>query len=75
MAIQRRKIAKAEAMQEVVSGVTEQQKDMLLRGLRFVRSSVMLGMSNPSAESSEARSKDLKQVDALIAQLNGASAT
>ncbi len=58
-------------MQEVLSGVTEQQRDILLRGLRFVRSSVKLGMSNPTPEADEARANDLKQVEALIAQIDG----
>ncbi len=57
-------------MQEVMNGVTEQQKDLLLRGLRFVRSSVKLGMSTPTAENNESRSSDLQQVEALIAQID-----
>lgn len=62
-------------MQEVMNGVTEQQKDIILRGLRFVRSSVMLGMSTPTEEANESRAKDLQQVEALIAQINGAQTT
>ncbi len=57
-------------MQEVMNGVTEQQKDLLLRGLRFVRSSVKLGMSTPTAENNDSRSSDLQQVEALIAQID-----
>jgi hypothetical protein len=63
-------VPKAKAMQEVMNGVTEQQKDLLLRGLRFVRSSVKLGMSTPTAENNDSRSSDLQQVEALIAQID-----
>lgn len=57
-------------MQEVMNSVTEQQKDLLLRGLRFVRSSVKLGMSTPTEQNDCARSADLEQVEALIAQID-----
>lgn len=57
-------------MQEVINGVTDQQKELLLRGLRFVRSSVKLGMSSPSDKASEDRPSDLAQVEALIAQID-----
>lgn len=57
-------------MQEVIGDVTAQQKELLLRGLRFVRSSVKLGMSLPTEEIDSQRSADLQQVEALIAQID-----
>ncbi|MFK7821198.1 MAG: hypothetical protein AB8G99_20960 [Planctomycetaceae bacterium] len=61
-------------MQELMNGVTEQQKDLLLRGLRFVRSSVKLGMTTPTESSDAARMTDLQQVEALIAQIDSIDA-
>lgn len=51
-------------------GVTEEQKTLLLRGLRFVRSSVKLGMSVPSEEADAQRAADLREVEELIARLD-----
>jgi len=62
-------IQKAKVMQEVLSGVTEKQKDLLLRGLRFVRSSVKLGMTTPTDDVVAKRTDDLQQVEALIGQI------
>ena len=62
-------IQKAKVMQEVLSGVTEKQKDLLLRGLRFVRSSVKLGMTTPTDDVVAKRADDLQQVEALIGQI------
>ena len=56
-------------MQEVLSGVTEKQKDLLLRGLRFVRSSVKLGMTTPTDDVVAKRRDDLQQIEALIGQI------
>ena len=56
-------------MQEVLNGVTEKQKDLLLRGLRFVRSSVKLGMSTPTEAANTQRADDLQQVETLIGQI------
>lgn len=56
-------------MQEVLNGVTEKQKDLLLRGLRFVRSSVKLGMSTPTEAEVTKRAEDLQQVETLIGQI------
>ncbi len=57
-------------MQDVMGGVTETQKDLLLRGLRFVRSSVKLGMDNPTDETDSRRATELQQVEALISQID-----
>lgn len=59
-----------DVMQEVMGTVTEKQKEILLRGLRFVRSSVKLGMSTPTEEVETKRATDLEQVEALIAQID-----
>ncbi len=60
-------------MQQVLSSVTEKQKDLLLRGLRFVRSSVKLDMSTPSEAADNQRAEDLQQVEALIGQIEAIS--
>ena len=57
-------------MQDVMGGVTETQKDLLLRGLRFVRRSVKLGMDNPTDETDSRRATELQQVEALISQID-----
>lgn len=51
--------------------VTKDQKEILLRGLRFVRSSIMLDINDlPTAESREERSSSLRQVVELTEQVN-----
>lgn len=51
--------------------VTKDQKEILLRGLRFVRSSIMLDINDlPTAESQEERSSSLRQVVELTEQVN-----
>ena len=56
-----------------MNGVTEQQKELILRGLRFVRSSVKLGMATPTESADAGRASDLKQVEALIDQIGAIS--
>ena len=50
--------------------INPEQRDMLLRGLRFIRSSVLLEMRNPQQNETELRSEKLREIDALVAQLN-----
>ncbi|GAB4146058.1 MAG: hypothetical protein Tsb009_18540 [Planctomycetaceae bacterium] len=47
------------------------QRDLLLQGLRYVRSSVLLGFREPSAEDTQKREKKLRDIEALVDQLNG----
>jgi len=48
-----------------------QERDILLRGLRHVRSSIALAVCDPTPESEEQRDRDLQHVEELIARLNG----
>lgn len=60
-------------MQEVIGELTDKQRELILRGLRFVRSSVKLGMTTPTEDSEAARASDLQEVEALIARLEEAA--
>lgn len=46
------------------------QRDLLLRGLSFVRSSVLLGVREPSPEVTSEREGELQKIEDLIARLN-----
>lgn len=53
--------------------LTKDQKDTLLQGLRFVRSSIMLDINdNPTDESEEDRRARLRKVTELTEQVNRA---
>jgi hypothetical protein len=62
-------------MNEMISlELTKEQRDVLLRGLRFVRSSIMLDINDfPTPESQDERQTDLRQVTELTDHLNRAS--
>lgn len=53
-------------------GINQEQRDMLLRGLRFVRSSVMLEQRDPGPEVDEDRARKLQQIASLAEQLQRA---
>ena len=50
-------------------GLTDKQRELLLRGLKHVRSSVMLEIREPSAEDEEQRRGQLRDIAALTEQL------
>ena len=52
-------------------GLNTNERDLLLRGLRFVRSDIMLEMIDPTPTSKQARSEKLHAVETLVSQLNG----
>lgn len=55
--------------------LTKDQKEILLRGLRFVRSSIMLDINdNPTNESEEERRANLRQVTELAEHVTRAPA-
>jgi len=51
--------------------LTDQQREILLKGLRYVRSSVMLEIHEPSPERERQRAEKLEQINALVQQLTG----
>lgn len=51
--------------------VTKDQRDVLLQGLRYVRSSLMLNIEDPSPEYVAERTARLQAVSALTNLLNG----
>ncbi|MGE3314818.1 MAG: hypothetical protein AB7O26_06835 [Planctomycetaceae bacterium] len=54
-------------------GLNETQRELLLRGLRYVRSSVMLEVADPTPEFEAERSNQLQQISTLVSRLNSAS--
>jgi hypothetical protein len=60
-------------MSEAVSvGLTDQQREILLRGLRFVRSSVALDVHDPTPELDAERATKLREIKQLADYLEGA---
>ena len=54
--------------------LTKDQKDILLKGLRFVRSSIMLDINDlPTNESEDERRANLRQVTALAEHVHRAA--
>jgi hypothetical protein len=52
-------------------GLTKDQVELVLRGLRFVRSSISMELLDYSDETDARRSKQLREVDSLVRQLGG----
>jgi hypothetical protein len=48
-----------------------QERDILLRGLRHVRSSVALSVCDPTPESQEQKHQDIRDIEALMDRLDG----
>jgi len=53
-------------------GINPEQREMILRGLRFVRSSVLLEMRNPAEDEADPRETRLREIEDLVEQLGGA---
>lgn len=51
--------------------LSKEQRDEILRGLRYVRSSVMLTPAEPSAEVAEGRNEKLQRLATLSSLLSG----
>ena len=51
-------------------GLTEEERSLLLRGLRFVRSSVMLEVADPEPEADGQRREQLREINELTERLN-----
>ena len=53
--------------------LTKEQRDLVLQGLRFVRSSMMLDINDlPTSESQQERSSDCRRVNELTEHINRA---
>lgn len=52
-------------------GLSPEQKELILRGLRFVRSSISMELCGPSEQSDAHRAARLREVDSLVRELNG----
>lgn len=50
-------------------GLTQSQRDLLIRGLRFVRSSVMLEIQEPTDDVVTNRNRNLNEIAQLFEQL------
>lgn len=57
--------------QSVTLDLDHQERDILLRGLRFVRSSIRLHVEDPTAETVEQRRGAIAEIEELIARLEG----
>ena len=55
--------------------LTSEQCEILLRGLRYVRSSVLLEQRDPTPEDSARRAGELEDIAVLVARLNGHTQT
>ncbi|MFQ5734865.1 MAG: hypothetical protein ACE5KM_23265 [Planctomycetaceae bacterium] len=53
-------------------GINPHQRDLLLNGLRFVRSSILLEMKIPAENETELRSEKLQEIEDLVEQLDRA---
>jgi len=49
----------------------QHERDILLRGLRHVRSSVALAVCDPTPENQEQKDQDIKNIEALMDRLDG----
>ena len=47
------------------------EREILLRGLQFVRSSVQLNVYDPTEENERSRADQIREVDELIERLSG----
>ncbi|MBT6155293.1 MAG: hypothetical protein HOL01_21445 [Planctomycetaceae bacterium] len=54
-------------------GLNPNERDLLLRGLRFVHSDILLEMIDPTPTSKQERSERLQEVESLVSQLNGSA--
>lgn len=50
--------------------LTQTQRDVLLRGLRYVRSSIMLDVRDPNPQDEARRSGELQEISQLVDRLN-----
>lgn len=53
-------------------GLTQQERKLLIQGLRFVRSNVMLEIVEPSPAVKQKREGQLRDIASLVDQLDGA---
>jgi hypothetical protein len=49
----------------------QQERDILLRGLQHVRSSIALAVCDPTPENQEQKERDIRDIEALMDRLNG----
>lgn len=47
------------------------EREILLRGLKFVRSSIQLAMEDPTEDTERRRAEQIQEVNELIARLEG----
>ena len=52
-------------------GLTKEQTELVLRGLRFVRSAISMELVEYTEDGSTKRSRQLREVDSLVRQLGG----
>ena len=64
----------APMIQNLTIEVNSQQRDLLLQGLRYIRSSRRLEFRDPLAPPDEKREGELKEIAGLMTQLEGKSA-
>ncbi len=55
--------------------LTKNEQDVLLRGLRFIRRSVMLEMEDRTPAMDEKRAKELERIDSITELISGKAST
>jgi hypothetical protein len=58
--------------ENVLVELSDQQREVLLRGLRYVKSSARLTVYDPTPESVEKRDNQIKEIEFLVDHLNAA---
>ncbi len=58
--------------QSVTLDLDSHEREILLKGLRFVRSSIRLAVEDPTPESVDRRVNAINEVEELMARLEGA---
>ena len=61
--------------ENVIVDLTKRQRDILLRGLRYVRSSLILDVHDPDPKLNADRENQLQQIQSLVDRLNGVPAS
>lgn len=62
-------------MSDLTLELNQQQREVLIRGLRYVRSSVMLTTQDLTPELEQARAEELRQLAELTSILKGETVT
>lgn len=60
--------------ENVIVELSDQQREVLLQGLRYVKSSIRLHVCDPTEDSVEQRQSQISEIESLVDHLNAAPA-